>query len=66
MDVVRRDPVTSLVVALLIAGAVLATVGALGSRRRRSLTWLAPALALGAIGVVVVAFEIWFGATQSR
>jgi uncharacterized membrane protein len=56
--------VTSLVVALLIAGAVLATGGALGSRRRRSLTWLA--LAVGAIGVVVVAFEIWFGATQSR
>jgi hypothetical protein len=64
MDALRRDPVTTLAIAALIGGAVLAALAALGSHRRRSLTWIA--VALGAIGVIVVGFEIWFGGTQAR
>jgi hypothetical protein len=56
--------VTFIAIAALVVGAVVAAVGASGPGRRRALTRIA--LAFGVIGVLVVAFEIWFGVTQAR
>jgi hypothetical protein len=62
MDYLRRDPITFSAIALLVAGAVVALVGA-PSRRGRALTWAA--VGLGVAGLFLIAGLLW-GVAHSR